>query len=74
MLRLGGNSEDAEDDEEGDTELRGNHLLEISTISAPSPGRIFEGRRVDPVLQKLYVTSARVEGLRSDLWRKDDTD
>ena len=50
MLGLGGNSEDVEDDGEGDTELREDRLLGISsTFSAPSPGAFFEGRRGDPV-------------------------
>ena len=54
MLGLGGNSEDVEDDGEGDTELRDDRLLGISGIfSAPSPGGNFEGRRVDPVWQRL---------------------
>jgi hypothetical protein len=54
MLGLGGNSEDVEDDEEGDTELKDVHLLGISGIfSAPSPGGIFGVRRVDPVERKL---------------------
>ena len=51
MLGLGGNSEDVEDDGEGDIDDR---LLGISGIfSLPSPGGIFEERRVDPVGQKL---------------------
>lgn len=54
MLGLGGNSEDVEDDGEGDTELRDDRLLAISSnFSAPSPGGIFEVRRIDPVWLKL---------------------